>query len=113
MLHCLDHFRRDATDHSVGWNILSHHSTRSYHSPITNGHSCGDSRIGANPDMLPQLDGCIMVFTALARIEVVVDGGQNNIVTNQAAIPNLDAPLILKMTAGIDKNILANADIFP
>lgn len=63
--------------------------------------------------MLPQLDGGIMVFTALARIEVVVDGGQNNIVTNQAAIPNLDAPLILKMTAGIDKNILANADIFP
>ena len=63
--------------------------------------------------MLPQLDGCIMVFTALARIEVVVDGGQDNIVTNQAPIPNLDAPLILKMTAGIDKNILANADIFP
>jgi len=113
MLHSLNHFRRDATDHSVRRNILSHHSTRSYHRPITNGHSCGDSRIGANPDMLPQLDGCIMVFTALARIEVVVDGGQDNIVTNQAPIPNLDAPLILKMTAGIDKNILANADIFP
>ena len=63
--------------------------------------------------MLPQLDGCIMVFTALARIEVMVDCGQNNIVTNQAAIPNLDASLILKMAAGIDKNILANADIFP
>ena len=63
--------------------------------------------------MLPQLDGCIMVFTALARIEVVVDGGQDNIVTNQAAIPNLDASLILKMTAGIDENILANTDIFP
>ena len=63
--------------------------------------------------MLPKLDGGIMVFTALARIEVVVDGGQNNIVTNQAPIPNLDAPLILKMTAGIDENILANADIFP
>ena len=113
MLHCLDHFRRDATDHCIGRYVLGHHSTRSYHRPITNGHSCGDGRIGANPDMLPQLDGCIMVFTALARIEVVVDGGQNNIVTNQAAIPNLDAPLILKMTAGIDKNILANADIFP
>ena len=41
--------------------------------------------------MLPQLDGCIMVFTALSWIEVVVDGGQDNIVTNQAAIPNLDA----------------------
>ena len=43
----------------------------------------------------------------------MVDCGQNNIVTNQAPIPNLDAPLILKMTAGIDENIFANADIFP
>ena len=113
MLHSLDHFRRDATDHSVGRNILSHHSTRSYHRPITNGHSCGDGRIGANPDMLPQLDGCIMVFTALARIKVVVDCGQDHIVTNQAPIPSLNAPLILKMAAGIDENILTNTDIFP
>ncbi len=43
----------------------------------------------------------------------MVDGGQDHIMTNQAMIPNINPPLVLKMTTGIDENILANTDIFP
>ena len=42
----------------------------------------------------------------------MVDGCQNNIMAYQDAIPNLNSPLILKMTAGIDEYIFPNGNIF-
>ena len=42
----------------------------------------------------------------------MVDGGKNHIVSNQSAISDGNASLILKMTAGIDEHIFSKCNVF-
>ncbi|GEM_PF-6598243 len=53
----------------------------------------------------------IVVFTVLGRVQVMVDGSQNNVMADQSTVPNLDSALVLKVAAGIDKDILTKLDV--
>jgi len=52
-----------------------------------------------------------VVFTVLGRVQVMVDGSQNNVMADQSTVPNLDSALVLKVAAGIDKDILTKLDV--
>lgn len=53
----------------------------------------------------------IVVFTVLGRVQVMVDDSQNNVMADQSTVPNLDSALVLKVAAGIDKDILTKLDV--
>ena len=55
--------------------------------------------------MSADLDGRIVVFSVHSRVQVMVDGGKDYIVSNQHTIPNLYPALILEVTAGVDKHL--------
>ena len=63
--------------------------------------------------MSADLDGSIVVFPVHGRVQVMVDGGKDYIVSYQHTIPDLYPALILEVTAGVDEHIPPNGDIFP
>ena len=69
--------------------------------------------IGADPNMSADLDGSIVVFPVHGRVQVMVDGGKDYIVSYQHTIPDLYPALILEVTAGVDEHIPSDGNVFP
>ena len=65
--------------------------------------TCKNSGISTNPNVLADVDGRIVHTLALGRVKIVVDGGQHNVVTNECALIDGDAALVLKLAAHIDE----------
>ena len=63
--------------------------------------------------MSADLDGSIVVFPVHGRVQVMVDGGKDYIVSYQHTIPDLYPALVLKMTSRIDKDIFPYGDVLP
>ena len=52
-----------------------------------------------------------MKLLPFLRSKVMVQCGQDNIMSDQGTIININAALILELTAGIDKHILSKCDV--
>ena len=55
--------------------------------------------------MSANLNRRVVVFPVHSRIQVMVNGGQDCVVSNQRAVPDLNPALILEVTAGVDEHI--------
>ena len=87
----------------VGRYILRYHCTSGDHCVVPDGHSAQNGDIGAQPDILPDMDGGGEEIVALRWIDSVVQRGQHRIVADQSAISDGDAPLILESAAAVDE----------
>ena len=63
--------------------------------------------------MSANLNRRVVVFPVHSRVQVVVNGGKDYVMSNQRAISNLNPALVLEVTAGVDEHIPPNGDIFP
>ena len=54
------------------------------------------------------MDGCIAHALTHGWVEVVVDGGQYDVVTNERTFVNGDASLVLELAAHVDEHSLSN-----
>ena len=97
---------RNSADNGIGSHILCNHRAGSYNSSLSNGYTLGDYHIGADPHPIFDENWLITVVPVIG-VESVVNGCQHHIVPDQDIVPDENTSLILKMAAGIDK------DIFP
>ena len=107
-LYLFYHFGWNATNNRIRFYILRHHSTSSYYGSIANSHSSKNGGIGSNPDVLTNVDGSIAHTLALGRVKVVVERCQHDIVSDECALVNGDAALILELAAHVDEHPLTN-----
>lgn len=68
--------------------------------------------LGTDPGIFADTDGGGQVVGALRRVLPVVDGGEHHMGADQRPIPDIDAALILKMAATVNKDVFADVDIF-
>lgn len=106
----LQEFCRNTTHHCKGGHILCHNSACRNNRPFADGHTLGYHHIGANPDMIADVDGFVMIMPVI-RILIMVNCGQHHIMPDQDIVSDEDTALILKMAAGVDKDTLADVDI--
>ena len=107
------HPGRNACYNYVGRHVFGDHRPRRHNGVLPNGHPGKDGGVGADPHPFFQVDGGKMVVTAVSRVLAVVDGGKFHLRTDQAAIFDGDASLVLKMAGTVDKHIFAQGDVFP
>ena len=107
-LYLFNHFGRYTPNYRIGFYILRHHSTCSYYGSISDSHSSQHRSIGSNPDILANMDGSIRHTLTLSWVKVVVDGCQHDIVSDECALVDGDAALILELTAHVDEDPFTN-----
>ena len=108
----LNKFCRNPANNSPGFHIFANHCASGNYGPIANSYTSNYNSAGANPNIFANNYGRNVVDMPLIWWQAVVDSGQCNAVPNKRAIAYINAPLILKATAGIDKNIFSQPDNF-
>lgn len=67
--------------------------------------------IGAYPDVLSYMNGCRMHDKSLVGIKIMVKCRKNHPVAYKSPVSDYDPSLILKLTVGINENIITDANI--
>ena len=67
----------------------------------------------AYPDFIPNMDRCRMQQMSFFRIDIMVQGCQDGVVSYECFISDNDAALVLKFTPCIDENVVADRNDFP
>ena len=104
----LDDFRWNAANNRIWFYVFSDHSTCCYNGSIADGHARKYSGIGSYPDVLADVDGSIRHALTLGRVQVMVDSGQHNVMTDECALVDGDAALVLKLAPHVDEHPLTN-----
>ena len=69
-----------------------------------------NDRPGTHPDVLAEHDGLRVHRLAVVRVEVVVEGRDDNVMANERSASDPDPTLILKATPGVDEDVLAKVN---
>ena len=107
-LYLFNYLGRNATNNRIRFYILRHHSTCCHYCSIANSHACKNGGIGSYPDVFTNVYRCIAHALTTGRVEVVVDGSEHDVVTDERAFVDGDAALILELAAHIDEDMFAN-----
>ena len=110
-MNVMDHLGGHAAHHRIGRNIPRHHRACGHHGAVANGHPGQHGGVGADPDPFSDMNGSREHVAAPLRLHGVVQSGQHHIVANQDAVADENAPLILKLAAHVDKDMLADVDV--
>ena len=107
-IYFLDDFRWNAANNRIWFYVFSDHSTCCYNGSIADGHARKYSGIGSYPDVLADVDGSVRHALTLGRVQVMVDSGQHNVMTDECALVDGDATLILKLAPHVDEHPFTN-----
>lgn len=106
-----DHLCGYTADNGIFRNILCDYGTGGNDRIVANGDAGKDCSIGTDPDISADPDGAGKIGSPAGRMQIVIDGSQYHVVTDQGVITNVDTALILKTAAGIEENIFPDVDI--
>ena len=107
----LDDFCRHAADYDIGRNILIDYRSGRHNRIVADSDALQDGRVRAYPHILAQHYRCRVSLLAVLGRQAVVQRGQHDVVSYLASVADGNAAMVLKMAAGIDKDILPDADI--
>ena len=107
----LDDFGRDSSNHHIGWHIFRHHGSGTYNRIVADGHALQDSRVRPDPHILAQYYRSRISIHAVFRRQAMVQRGEHHIVPYLASVADDNSAMVLKMTAGIDEDILSDGDV--
>lgn len=97
LFYLLDDFGRHTSNNRIGLYVFGHYSTSSNNGSIADGHASQHRCVGSNPYIFADMDGGIAHALTLGGVEIVVDGCQYDVVTDEAALVDGDATLILEL----------------
>ena len=78
---------------------------------IADRHAACDRGIGADPHTFSDHNLSGVQLLAFCRIQIMVEGCQHDAVSDQGAVSDHDAALILKFAVRIDKNVFPDGDV--
>ena len=104
---------RDPGHHGVGGDVLGDNGAGGYNGAVTDGDPREHRGVGADPDPFTDDDGSRMEPVAPGRRGVVIQGGQHHVMSDEDAVADGNAPLVLEPTAGVEKDLFPKGDILP
>ena len=111
--YLFDDFGRDPSDDRVRRNILGHDRARSYDRVVSDCHSAKYRGMGSDPHVLPQLYRRDLVVVSVLRLETVIDGRKDHLMTYEASVTYEDPALVLEAAARIDEDPSPNREVLP
>ena len=78
---------------------------------VADAHARGDDDLGAHPHVTAQADRGGMSGGAVGHCQGVVEGRHDDVVADEAAVPDPDAVLVLEAAPGVDEDVLPQVDI--
>ena len=112
VLQPLDDFCGNAGNDGAGGDIFGYYRAGSHDGAFSYAYSRKNGCVRANPNLVADMHRLGIHIPARIWIHSVVQGGNHHVLTNQHIIADGNAPLVLKLAAGIDKHPLAEHKIF-
>lgn len=107
----LDETGRVAADHSTWFHVPGNHGPGGHDSAVAHGDARKQDGARAHPHIIAQPHRLRHHAAAAFDIHVVIEGGDDDIVPDEASVPDEDAALVLELAATVDEHVLAEMDV--
>ncbi len=111
MLNRFDGLGGHTAHNGVGWNVFRHYCSGSDHRVLADSHSRQDGGIGANPHIALQHHSSGNRIASVFWGDTMIEGRDDDVVPNLAAVADDEPTLILKSTTGVDKHTFAKGGV--
>ncbi len=90
---------------------MDDHRSGSNNSTFAYRHTGANSHISSQPNFVLNTNRLKHHVRTMLRVGIVIDSAERGIVSNQAVITDVDAALILKLTATIDEHAFTDVGV--